>query len=78
MVVSDEGAPPELVEADRYGLTARPADPGDFARQIKVLLGAPELAAAMGARARTQAVAFDAAALAARVRARYASLIAPG
>jgi glycosyltransferase involved in cell wall biosynthesis len=76
VVVSDEGAPPELVEADRYGLTARPADAADFARNVALLLGDPARAAAMADRARARAVAFDAAALAARVRARYVSLIA--
>jgi glycosyltransferase involved in cell wall biosynthesis len=75
MVVSDEGAPPELVEAGRYGLCARPADPADFARQVGTLLAAPVEAAAMADRARARAEAFDAAVLAARVRARYAELI---
>jgi len=77
VVVSDEGAPPELVEANRYGLCARPGDAGDFARHILSLLTNPAAAAAMGARARTRAADFDASAVAGRVRARYDQLTAP-
>ena len=78
MVVSDEGAPPELVEADRYGLCARPGDAEDFASRLQSLLGAPAAAAAMAGRARERAVAFDARTLAARVYARYVELLAAG
>jgi glycosyltransferase involved in cell wall biosynthesis len=76
MVVSDEGAPPELVEADRYGLCARPGDAADFAGRLQQLLAAPAAAAAMAARARERAATFDARALAARVFARYTDLLA--
>ncbi len=77
MVVSDEGAPPELVEPDRYGLCARPGDAADFARRLRELLAAPAAAQAIAGRARERAAAFDAGALAARVYARYTSLVDP-
>jgi glycosyltransferase involved in cell wall biosynthesis len=76
MVVSNEGAPPELVEDGRYGVCARPGDPAAFADQLRALLARPDQAAAMSARARDRAAsAFDAVTLASRVRARYAELI---
>jgi glycosyltransferase involved in cell wall biosynthesis len=75
VVVSDEGAPPELVEDGRFGLCARPGDPTDFARRIRGLIAAPADASAMAARARERATLFDATALAGRVFARYADLI---
>jgi glycosyltransferase involved in cell wall biosynthesis len=75
VVVTREGAPPELVEEDRFGLCARPADPGDFAEKIGRLMGQPAQAEAMAARAAERARGFDAAASAGRVLARYESLI---
>jgi glycosyltransferase involved in cell wall biosynthesis len=74
VVVAREGAPPELVEEDRYGVCATPADAADFARQILALLERPEAATAMGARAAARAHAFDAGAIADRVLARYRAL----
>jgi glycosyltransferase involved in cell wall biosynthesis len=76
VVVSDEGAPPELVEADRFGLVARPGDADDFARQITRLLTQPAFAREVGARAGEQARQFDAVPTAARVQACYERLIA--
>jgi glycosyltransferase involved in cell wall biosynthesis len=76
MVVTDEGAPPELVDAGRYGLTASPADAADFARKLTDLLANRELAASISERAAVRAHAFDAAATAARVAAQYARLVA--
>jgi glycosyltransferase involved in cell wall biosynthesis len=75
-VVSDEGAPPELLEPERFGLAARPADPADFARQVLRLLGDAEFAGAMGERAGRQGRQFDAAATAQRVGDRYRALVA--
>jgi glycosyltransferase involved in cell wall biosynthesis len=75
MVVSDEGAPPELVEAGRYGLCARPGDAADFAHHIGRLLGDPGLAAALGARAAERARLFEPRAAALRVKACYERLL---
>jgi glycosyltransferase involved in cell wall biosynthesis len=75
VVVAREGAPPELVEEDRYGLCAAPADPGDFGEKVLGVLARPEASAAMGARAAQKARDFDAAAVATRVLARYRSLV---
>ena len=55
MVVSDEGAPPELVEAERYGLCARPGDAADFARQHRTPARRSPAAAAAMARAAASA-----------------------
>jgi glycosyltransferase involved in cell wall biosynthesis len=76
MVVSDEGAPPELVEAERYGLCARPGDAADFTRQLERLLANAELCAALGARAAERAQLFDARAAAVRVKTCYEQLLA--
>jgi len=76
VIVTREGAPPELVEEDRFGLCARPGDPEDYAEKILRLLAAPDAAGAMAARAGERAREFDAAAAAARVLARYQALIA--
>jgi glycosyltransferase involved in cell wall biosynthesis len=75
VVVGDEGAPPELVDADRYGLVARPSDPVDFAAQVMRLLRSPAELAAFGARALERAQLFDARGVATRVRARYDQLV---
>jgi glycosyltransferase involved in cell wall biosynthesis len=74
VVVSDEGAPPELVRAEECGLVAAPEDPADFARNISRLLSGAVDAAALGARAAVRAKDFDAGATAARVLARYEQL----
>jgi glycosyltransferase involved in cell wall biosynthesis len=76
VVVAREGAPPELVEEDRYGLCATPADPADFAEKILGVLARPEASAAMAARAAERARGFDARAIAEKVLARYHALAA--
>jgi glycosyltransferase involved in cell wall biosynthesis len=76
-VVTDEGAPPELVTPDDCGLLGRPQDPDDFARSIARILSGEVDGAAMGARAARRAQAFDTHHAAARVRARYETLCAP-
>jgi glycosyltransferase involved in cell wall biosynthesis len=75
VVVSDEGAPPELVERGRYGLCARPGDADDFAQHIRGLLSHPAEASALGQRAAEGSARFDAHAIADRVRARYQALV---
>ena len=77
LVVTDEGAPPELVEPERYGLVARPADPADFARQILRQLEDPAAARERALRAAERARTFDAVDTARRVRGLYDRL-APG
>jgi glycosyltransferase involved in cell wall biosynthesis len=74
VIVGREGAPPELVEEDRYGLCATPADPADFAEKIVGVLARPDGAAAMAARAAERARGFEAGAAAERVLARYRAL----
>jgi glycosyltransferase involved in cell wall biosynthesis len=74
VVVAREGAPPELVEEDRYGLCASPADPADFAEKVLALIAHPEAAAAIGARAAERARGFEARAVAEKVLARYHAL----
>jgi glycosyltransferase involved in cell wall biosynthesis len=74
VVVGREGAPPELVEEDRYGLCATPADPSSFAETILGVLARPAASAAMAARAAERARGFDARAVAETVLARYRAL----
>jgi glycosyltransferase involved in cell wall biosynthesis len=76
MVVSDEGAPPELIEAERHGLVARPGDAPDFARQVERLLANAELGRALGSRAAERAHLFEPRASAMRVKACYEQLLA--
>jgi glycosyltransferase involved in cell wall biosynthesis len=75
VVVGREGAPPELVEEDRYGLCATPADPASFAETILGVLARPEASAAMAARAAERARGFEAHAIAETVLTRYRALI---
>jgi len=74
VVVTDEGAPPELVQPERYGLCARANDPTDFARQILRQLDDPEGSRERGRRAAEHARGFDAAATGLRVRTLYERL----
>ncbi|HVV49026.1 MAG TPA: glycosyltransferase family 4 protein [Polyangia bacterium] len=74
VVVTDEGALPELVDGGRAGLTAPPEDPDAFARQLLRLLDDRRRAAELGAEAAAVARKFDAAATADRVWARYRAL----
>jgi glycosyltransferase involved in cell wall biosynthesis len=75
IVVTDEGAPPELVERGRFGLCAPAADPPAFARAVLELIRDPVRAAAIADGAVQAARQFDAPAVAARVYERYQSLI---
>jgi glycosyltransferase involved in cell wall biosynthesis len=75
MVVTDEGAPPELVGHGRFGLCAPPGDPVAFAAAILGLLADPTRAKALGAAAVEAAHQFDATVVADRVWHRYAELV---
>jgi glycosyltransferase involved in cell wall biosynthesis len=75
VVVTDEGAPPELVEHGRFGLCAPPGDDAAFAAAIGGLLSDRPRAAALGAAAAEAARQFDVAAVADRVWNRYRTLI---
>jgi glycosyltransferase involved in cell wall biosynthesis len=75
VVVTREGALPELVDEDRFGLCANPGDASDFAENILRLLAQPDAAQAMAARACERAREFDAGAAATRVLARYQALV---
>ena len=75
VVVTDEGALPELIEGDRCGLSAPPTDAAAFADRILRLGGDPALRAALGERGRARAQAFDAAAIASRVAATYRAIL---
>jgi glycosyltransferase involved in cell wall biosynthesis len=75
VVVSNEGALPELIEGDRCGFTAAPGDAEDFAGKILRLVADPSLRQTLGAQGRVRAQAFDAATIGARVAATYRSLV---
>jgi glycosyltransferase involved in cell wall biosynthesis len=76
VVVTDEGAPPELVGAGQFGLCAQPGAPESFAAGVLRLLEDPTAAAALGARAAQAARQFDAGVIADRVLARYRAVAA--
>jgi glycosyltransferase involved in cell wall biosynthesis len=73
-VVTDEGAPPELVERGVYGLCAPASDDAAFAAQALTLLRDPHSAAVLGARAAEGARRFDVVSVAERVWSRYLAL----
>ena len=73
-VVTDEGAPPELVERGAYGLCAPAGDDAAFAAQALTLLRNPRSAAELGARAAEGARRFDVVSVAERVWSRYLAL----
>jgi glycosyltransferase involved in cell wall biosynthesis len=75
LVVTDEGAPPELVGHGRYGLCAAAGDDAAFARQIAALLADADETAARARRATEAARAFGADAIADRVWSRYRRLV---
>jgi glycosyltransferase involved in cell wall biosynthesis len=75
VVVTDEGALPELVNNGEDGLLAPPGDAAAFAKQIIALLGDSRRAKELGARAARAAQRFDANAAADRVWARYQVLV---
>jgi glycosyltransferase involved in cell wall biosynthesis len=75
IVVTDEGALPELVGGGTEGLCAAPGDAPGFARQILRLLGDRAGAAVLGQRAAEAARKFDATAIAERVWRRYEALV---
>jgi glycosyltransferase involved in cell wall biosynthesis len=75
VVVTDEGAPPELVDAERCGLVARAGDPGDFARQIARELDDSDETRARRRQAAERARTFDAGGTALRVHERYQQLV---
>jgi len=75
IVVTDEGALPELVERGKYGLCAPAADPGAFALRALELLREPARGWALGQRAREGAAQFDAGSVAGRVWDRYRALV---
>jgi glycosyltransferase involved in cell wall biosynthesis len=74
VVVTDEGALPELVGGGSDGLCAAAGDAEGFARQILRLLGDRAEAATLGARAAQAARRFDANDIAERVWTRYQEL----
>jgi glycosyltransferase involved in cell wall biosynthesis len=74
VVVTDEGAPPELVGHGRDGLVAAAGSGESFARQILAVIGDPMSAASMGTRAATAARKFDINTIADRVWTRYLTL----
>ncbi len=75
VVVTDEGALPELVDSGRYGLCAPPADATAFADRILQLLADVTAAASLGLRAAEAARQFDARSIADRVSTRYRGLV---
>jgi glycosyltransferase involved in cell wall biosynthesis len=75
IVVTDEGALPELVGGGRYGLTAPPATPRAFAAQMLRLLEDKDYAEQLAAAAAAAAIQFDSTHIAVRVAERYRQLL---
>jgi glycosyltransferase involved in cell wall biosynthesis len=75
LVVTDEGAPPDLVGRGRFGLCAAAGDDGAFARQVLALLADAPGTAARARLAMEAARDFGATAIADRVWSRYRSLV---
>ncbi len=76
VVVTDEGALPELVQGGVAGRLAPPADPAGFAAQISTLLGDAGLATDLGVRAAVASRQFDTEVIAGRVWSHYQELVA--
>jgi glycosyltransferase involved in cell wall biosynthesis len=74
VIVTREGALPELVAEGTQGFCATAADTQDFGAKMGRLIDDPSLRAAMGAAAQRRAAAFDAPACATRVLAVYQEL----
>ncbi len=75
VVVTDEGALPELVQGGAAGRVAPPTDPTAFATHISTLLRDSQLAGQLGARAAAASRQFDTQVIAARVWSRYQQLV---
>jgi glycosyltransferase involved in cell wall biosynthesis len=75
VVVTNEGALPELVGGGTDGLLAPPGDAAGFARQILRLLRDRELSARLGARAAVAARQFNVEVIGERVWTRYRTLV---
>jgi glycosyltransferase involved in cell wall biosynthesis len=76
VVLSNEGALPELAGEGALGRLARPADPADFALEIEALVRDPAARARLAAKGRAAADRFDARGRAAAVHATYSTLLA--
>jgi glycosyltransferase involved in cell wall biosynthesis len=75
VVVSDEGALPELVENGRSGLEARAGDPESFASQIALMARDPAVRARLAAAGRKRSHSFDVVETSARMRAAYERIV---
>lgn len=71
VVVTDEGALPELTDGDRYGLCAEPGAANGFAGRVFELWNDPALRARLSLAARERSNAFDANVVAFRILAIY-------
>ena len=77
VVVSDEGALPELVEGNRFGVEARAGDPASFAVQIEGLIADPSARAHFASAGRARSKAFDSFKVADAVLATYRNMVGP-
>jgi glycosyltransferase involved in cell wall biosynthesis len=75
VVVSDEGALPELVEGNRYGVEARAGDPASFAAQIERLIADPAARAHYASAGLDRSQAFDSFKVADAVLATYRNVL---
>lgn len=75
VVVSDEGALPELVQGGRYGLEARAGVPASFAAQIENLISDPAVRAHFAGAGRERSQAFDSVKVADEVWATYRNIL---
>jgi glycosyltransferase involved in cell wall biosynthesis len=76
VVVSDEGALPELVDGGRFGVAAQAGDPTSFASKIEGLISQPALRSRLGMAGQARSRAFDSYGAAGRILATYQSVLA--
>jgi glycosyltransferase involved in cell wall biosynthesis len=77
VIASRLGGSVDLVEDRHTGILVAPDDPIDLARALHQLAGDPQLAAAMGARARGRSVEYVASAVVPQIEAVYRSVTEP-
>jgi glycosyltransferase involved in cell wall biosynthesis len=77
VVVSDEGALPELVKDGRFGIEARAGQPASFAAQIERLISDPRARAYFAGAGRERSRAFDSFKVADAVLATYRKILEP-
>jgi glycosyltransferase involved in cell wall biosynthesis len=75
VVVSDEGALPELIDGGRFGIAAQAGNPTSFASKIEGLISQPDLMSRLGMSGKARSQAFDSHGAAGRVLAAYQRIL---